>query len=46
MQLPTRDDRGIKKLQKKHDKDVAQGRRLRESRGDSQKPPEGSSDGD
>ena len=46
VQLSTRDDRGIKKLQKKHDKDVAQGRRLRESRGDSQKPPEGSSDGD
>ena len=42
IQLPARDMRNIKKARAKQDKDVQRGRRLRESRGESQEPPDGS----
>ncbi len=45
VQLPPRDDRNIKKLDKKEQKDFARARELRSTRGESQDPPEGHSDG-
>jgi membrane protein len=42
LQLPARDTRNIKKAEATHDKDVQRGKRLRKSRGESQKPTEGS----
>ena len=41
VQLPVKDDKNIKKTEKKHDKVVAQAKALRESRGDSQDPEKG-----
>jgi membrane protein len=41
VQLPVKDDKNIKKTEKKHEKVVAQARALRESRGDSQDPEKG-----
>jgi len=41
VQLPVKDDKNIKKTEKKHDKVVAQAKALRESRGESQDPEKG-----
>jgi membrane protein len=45
VQLPPRDDRNIKKLDEKEEKDIARARELRNTRGESQDLPEGSTDG-
>jgi membrane protein len=45
VQLPPRDDRNIKKMEEKEEKDFARARELRSTRGESQDLPEGSTDG-